>query len=78
MDGTGSLEFRSSLKEVMEQLHPSWFVQCHKSYCVNLNYIDSTTHQTVTLVNGETIPIGRKNKEAFEGRLREFLRGSMA
>jgi len=71
------LEFRGTLKEVMAQINSPWFVQCHKSYCVNLNYIDRTTFQSIILVNEEVIPIGRNKKEGFEERLQEFLKGSI-
>lgn len=77
MANHSQLEFRGSLKEVMEQIDSSWFVQCHKSFCVNLNYIDSTTSQSICMVNQDLVPIGRNKKEQFEKRLREFLRGSM-
>ncbi len=70
------LEFRSSLKDIMEQINCPWFVQCHKSFCVNLKYIDCVTAQNIVMVNQDNIPIGRNKKEYFEKKLQEFLRGS--
>jgi DNA-binding LytR/AlgR family response regulator len=69
------LEFRGSLRSVMEQIDLSWFVQSHKSYVVNLHYVDSVTPKNIILTNQETVPIGRNNKAQFEQRLQEFLRG---
>lgn len=72
-----NLDFRGSLKEVIEQINASWFVQCHKSYCVNLRYIDRITAQSIILENQEVVPIGRNKKAQFEARLQEYLRGSV-
>ena len=71
------LEFRGSLKEVIQQINSPWFVQCHKSYCVNLNYIDRITSQTIIMENQDIIPIGRNRKTEFESRLQEYLKGSV-
>lgn len=76
MTDRSTLEFRGSLKDIMEQLDSSWFVQCHKSYCVNLNYIDSITPQTVNMLTQEIVPLGRNKRDHFENRLQAFLRGS--
>ncbi len=75
MINSSKLEFRGSLKDIMEQIESTWFVQCHKSFCVNLNYIDRVTAQNVFMINQVAIPIGRNKKEYFEKRLQEFLKG---
>ena len=76
MENGNKLEFRSSLKDIMEQINCPWFVQSHKSFCVNLKYIDCVTAQNIIMVNQDNIPIGRNKKDYFEKKLQEFLRGS--
>lgn len=68
-----NLEFRGSLKDIMEQMASPCFVRCHKSFCVNLNYVDRVTAQSVFMINQDSIPIGRKKKEDFEEKLQKFL-----
>lgn len=76
MANGSTLDFRGSLKDIMEQIESSWFVQCHKSFCVNLNHIDRISSQYIIMVTQDNVPIGRNKKENFEKRLQEFLRGS--
>lgn len=54
-----SIEVNGSLSEYIKQL-PKYFVQCHKSYCINLRHIRKIhSHNEVLLSNGENLPIGR-------------------
>lgn len=76
MINSTELEFRGSLKDIMEQIDCPWFVQSHKSFCVNLKHIDCITSQTIIMTNQDNVPIGRNKKEYFEKKLQEFLRGS--
>lgn len=74
MDNQSKLEFRGSLKKIKDQISSSWFVQCHKSFCVNLHHIDSVTAQSVIMTNQDIIPLSKSKKEFFEQKLQEFLR----
>lgn len=65
MENGNKLEFRSSSKDIMEQINCPWFVQYHKSFCVNLKYIDCVTAQNIIMVNQDNIPIGRNKKRLF-------------
>ena len=68
-----SLETRGSLEWIMSKLEHSTFAQPHKSYCVNLEYIDRMTRQTVTMTNGDIIPISRGKSESFQAQLNAFM-----
>ena len=68
--------FRGSLKDIMEKIEYPWFVQCHKSFCVNLKHIDCVTAQSIVMTNQDNIPIGRNKKDYFEKRLQEYLKGT--
>ncbi|MGN1119959.1 MAG: LytR/AlgR family response regulator transcription factor [Oscillospiraceae bacterium] len=60
-----SLEFNGTLADCMKVL-PEGFVQCHKSYCVNLRRIKEINgwHEIV-LTNEETVPISRGFADGF-------------
>jgi two-component system LytT family response regulator len=49
-----------SLSSITTELSVSNFVQVHRSYVVNSNKIQSVTSKTLTMSNGEMLPVGRK------------------
>lgn len=49
---------RGRLKDLEEQLPPN-FIRLHRSYIVNRNFIKGYDAQSVFLLNGDIIPIGR-------------------
>jgi DNA-binding LytR/AlgR family response regulator len=67
---------RGALAEMMEQVGGAKFIQIHKSYCINPDYIDRVNVQEVILTNGEKVPISRHRKEAFNRQLNAYLKGS--
>lgn len=71
-----TVSIRGSLAEIKEQLSRGWFVQTHKSYCVNMDYIDRATRCELTLTNGECVPVGRNRSESFQAQLQEYLKGN--
>ena len=54
----------SSLKNVLESLPSSNFIQIHKSYVVSLKHIKSTDNFSV-FINGKELPIGATFKDSF-------------
>jgi DNA-binding LytR/AlgR family response regulator len=42
-----------------QRLSAHSFIRCHKCYIVNILHIKSLQHHTITMDNGNTIPIGR-------------------
>jgi two-component system LytT family response regulator len=59
-----------SLLNITAELNVADFVQIHRSYVVNTNKIKSYTSKTVTMHNGEILPVGRK----FQILLDSFFR----
>lgn len=51
-----------SLKSIFELINDSSFIQCHKSYIVNKNYIEKIdkSNKLIHLSNYENIPVGKK------------------
>lgn len=53
-----------------------YFVQVHKSFCVNLYCIDTLHSDKITMDDGAVIPISRKHLSAVKNKYMEFvLRG---
>ena len=57
---------RNTLKHALEKLPPQQFVQCHKSYVVNLLEIRQIYANKIILNNGETLPLSRSYKAKMQ------------
>lgn len=68
-----SISARGTLSEIIRQLPHSAFVQPHKSYYINLEYVARLTPQGIVMTNGDLIPIGRSRKDDFRLRLRAYM-----
>lgn len=60
----------SSLKNVIESLSSTDFIQIHKSYIISLKHIESTDNFSV-FINGKELPIGATFKDAFFEKIEE-------
>lgn len=47
------------LDELYEQLNPEYFIRCHNSYIVNLNYVREVNRQFLVLNNGTVVNVSR-------------------
>lgn len=60
-------------EDLMSDVPPGMFVQCHQSYWVNLSHVTAMDGETFTLANDAEIPISRSRrpaaKEAFFAHL---------
>lgn len=56
---------RNKLIQVLEQLPPN-FVQCHRSYIVNKNFISSFSSSSIHLSNGKELPLSRTYKSSIQ------------
>jgi two-component system response regulator LytT len=59
---------RSTMKEFVDKLPSSTFIQVHKSYCINTKYITAIDHCNIWLKDVQ-LPIGRSYHEAIEKKL---------
>lgn len=60
----------SSLKNVIESLSSTDFIQIHKSYVISLKHIESTDNFSV-FINRKELPIGATFKDAFFDKIEE-------
>lgn len=64
-------DVRYSLEKVEKDLNLDKFVRCHKSFLVNLTYVENIKSNIAILENGEEVPISRyRYKEVKEKFLR--------
>lgn len=56
---------RFTIRQMLELLSPELFVQCHRSYAVNIAYVRGLSPDAVTLADGSVIPVGGKFYEAI-------------
>ena len=65
----GSYRTAQSMKEAQEGLSRECFVPCHRGILVNLQRVESISHDQVVLADGVTAPVSRrmygKINEAF-------------
>lgn len=58
-----------------KELQGKGFFRCHKSYLVNLKYVDGYNRQEIMLDNGERIVIAKRRYEAFCEGILQYMRG---
>lgn len=58
----GKESYRGKLSETLSQLDTTTFCTVHKSYIVNLNYIDTYHFKDIVMVDGTTIPISQSRR----------------
>lgn len=61
-------EIGDTMKSIAKGLNPTMFVQTHRSFIVNMVYLDSCNYSSVTLKNKKEIPIGETFRESFRSR----------
>lgn len=66
--------FRSTLNALMTQLEPRGFRRVHRSFAVNLEQVTTITplesgDATITLRDGQTVPLSRRYRESFRQQL---------
>jgi two-component system response regulator LytT len=55
----------SSLSEFEEQLQGRGFFRCHKGYLIHFAYIKKIDQRSVTMTNGEEIPLSKHRRREF-------------
>ena len=57
----------------IEAMLPSAFIQCHKSYLVNMEKIVEMRYDGVDLVSGATIPVSQKRSRDTRDAFTNYL-----
>ena len=61
------------ISQLEERLSDYHFFRCHKSYLINLNHIVNYTIDTITLDNGDEIPLSKHRKKDFKDTYTLYL-----
>lgn len=56
-------------------LLPGYFLQCHKSFLVNMKFVKVATRDRIILLTGESIPISQRRRNNVRQHLHAFIRG---
>ena len=64
-------EVNCVLKDIYEKVKKYGFIQCHKSYIINLKYVQRFNKLECRLQKDIIIPIGRKYSKDFRRTLME-------
>lgn len=67
VNNTQRTTIRNPLKSFLDQLPPGQFIQTHRSYVVNRNYVQTIGSQYITLQDGTEIPLSRTYKSRWSG-----------
>lgn len=74
--GDGStISIRQNIDNISKMLPMDLFVQCHRSFIVNILYVRRFTHDTIALADGRDVPIGKKYCETFSGAFDHYYQG---
>jgi len=70
----GIYESKNSMVEWDDRLTGGNFFRCHKTYFVNLAYVDEIQKVYATLYNSERVAVSRRNRKEFELRMLNYIK----
>lgn len=68
-----NFEVRYSLEKIEKDLNLDKFVRCHKSFIVNLSYVENIKSNSAILESGEEIPVSRYRYKDVKTKFLKFL-----
>ena len=72
----GIFDYYGQIGILEKELKEKGFFRCHKSFLINLKYVDSYNRQKVILDTGEKIAIAKRRYEAFGQEILEYMKKS--
>jgi len=72
----GKIKTRLSLKSVSERLGGSPFLRCHRSYIINMNYVEDMREENFVMRNGDLVPIRKNGRKEVRLAIAEFIASS--
>ena len=70
-------EWKCNMGQIVKELDPTDFFLIHRSYIVNLKYVNKINKTNCFLSNGLVIPISRTNYQAFNEAFIAYYRGDI-
>lgn len=75
LDDSSLVRIKESLAAVMESLHSkTLFVKCHRSFVVNLSYVERIDRTECTLSGGVALPVSRSAYQELNERFIQYYR----
>lgn len=75
-DNEEGYRFRHPLDAIRKKLTSQLFVQCHRSFLVNLMYVRHISNSYVTMADGTVIPLGKNYQQQLVQQFRNlYLKG---
>lgn len=71
------LTFRRKIADVMQKLPDEMFVQCHRSFIVNLLYTKRISRGMIYLTDGTEIPVSPRSSEDVLNRFKNLFQGEL-
>lgn len=72
----GTVDYYEQIGTLEEKLQGKGFFRCHKSFLVNLKYVENYNRQEIILDTGERIAIAKRRYEAFCQEILEYMKRS--
>lgn len=70
------IEAYGKLSDV-RRLLPDRFVQCHKSFLVNMGFVDKVDKESILLTTGDRVPVSQRRRAQTRASLHEFVGRSL-
>ncbi|MCI8282419.1 MAG: response regulator transcription factor [Lachnospiraceae bacterium] len=70
----GIFTYYDQIQRLEDKLQEKGFFRCHKSYLINLKYVEGYNKQEAVLDNGERIVIAKRRYELFCQEMLKFMR----
>ena len=61
--GSGKQTAKIPLSEIEKETQSQHFFRCHKSFLINLRHITRIDPESVTMTNGDVIPVSKYRKK---------------
>lgn len=68
-------KMRATVNDVLQSLPPELFVQCHRSFIINLLYIHRFTKEEVLLSTGQTLPVSKTYFSKLHAAFSQYYQG---
>lgn len=72
IDGT-NINFYFTMKKLIDQINDDNFIQIHRSFLINSNYIKSISGKNIICNDNTTLPIGDKYLKTLKSKYSKFL-----
>lgn len=72
----GEIHSSTSFQQVVSQLPEQFFYKVHRSYVVNMSYVQRVEQETIYLTNCTDVPLSRRRKIEFLLVYNDFVKGN--